>query len=322
MRPLLIGSRALRHWTADCREPADYDLLILSDQLASWEAENAATISERLPARPGKYKYILVDGTQLECETEHEDSVLDFLILGDGVDHRERVFGLDCNVATLDMLFALKKSHIYWPVNWFKNIADYGFLQGLSAKVTPEIEPAFQKRLAERRARGRIRTKYPMNVSNEQFFEKSEGSLNRKFRHDDLHATMKLFDAPLYTRAKIDQSKAALDKGLFFALPLEIQQRMVMEEAYVIAMERIIIPKWFETAVLVKNEILEACDFQIRPGEIEEAYRQGLMRICTTLTTGWFREFAVDNYRNVQNSLHPFCEIFWKAYFDGRVVPV
>ena len=33
----------------------------------------------------------------------------------------------------------------------------------------------------------------------------------------------------------------------------------------------------------------------------ETAYRSALVRICTTLTKGWFRQFAIDNYPRLSN---------------------
>ena len=49
----------------------------------------------------------------------------------------------------------------------------------------------------------------------------------------------------------------------------------------VIALERYLIP------MISKNQ--------------ETAYNLALVRICTTLTKGWFRQFAIDNYPRLSN---------------------
>src|SRR5688572_7316520 len=49
----------------------------------------------------------------------------------------------------------------------------------------------------------------------------------------------------------------------------------------VIALERYLIPK------ISKNHV--------------SSYRSALVRICTTLTKGWFRQFAIDNYPRLSN---------------------
>jgi len=62
--------------------------------------------------------------------------------------------------------------------------------------------------------------------------------------------------------------------------------KCVLEESYVIALERKIIP--------MLNGISE-------PISSKDAFNWSLMRICTTLCSGWFREFATDNWSKIIN---------------------
>jgi len=73
----------------------------------------------------------------------------------------------------------------------------------------------------------------------------------------------------------------------------------VDEEATVIALERKIIP-------IIKGESVEDVN-------LFNAYKWALMRICTNLTSGWFRDFAIDNYFEILNQWRPnYLEIFDK----------
>ncbi|UZO06860.1 uncharacterized protein OCT59_027165 [Rhizophagus irregularis] len=53
------------------------------------------------------------------------------------------------------------------------------------------------------------------------------------------------------------------------------------EEAMVIALERYLIPK------ILKDQ--------------ETSYSSAFIRICTSLTKDWFRQFAIDNYLRLSN---------------------
>ena len=56
--------------------------------------------------------------------------------------------------------------------------------------------------------------------------------------------------------------------------------KCIAEETYVIAIERFLVPKdWKYPAKL--------------------AYMKALKKVCTTLCSGWFREFAICNYPQI-----------------------
>jgi len=61
----------------------------------------------------------------------------------------------------------------------------------------------------------------------------------------------------------------------------EDKLKCTLEEAYVLALERKIIPMLYQQGDGYSNR---------------KAIKHSLMKICTTLASGWFRQFAVDNY--------------------------
>jgi len=101
-------------------------------------------------------------------------------------------------------------------------------------------------------------------------------------------------ERPMFEKIKIDPDKVACSKEKFFSLTETQQRQCVQEEAYVIALERAMIPMLFEGEAIANPY---------------EAYKWAVMRICTTLCSGWFREWALENYSNV---------MFWydKSYVE------
>ncbi|PKY16222.1 hypothetical protein RhiirB3_467209 [Rhizophagus irregularis] len=87
---------------------------------------------------------------------------------------------------------------------------------------------------------------------------------------------VKYGDHPIYESLKEDKSKAWMKKSLFEKIDYQTKLNCVKEEAMAIALERYLIP------MTSNNQ--------------ETSYNMALVKICTTLTKGWFRQFAVDNY--------------------------
>ncbi|RIA96677.1 hypothetical protein C1645_815101 [Glomus cerebriforme] len=76
-------------------------------------------------------------------------------------------------------------------------------------------------------------------------------------------------------------SKAWKKKSLFEIVDYQTKLNCVREEAMDIMLERYLVP------MISKNQ--------------ETSYNLALVRICTTLTKGWFRQFAIDNYPQLSN---------------------
>lgn len=117
--------------------------------------------------------------------------------------------------------------------------------------------------------------------SNEEFFD--DGTVNiRKYEHDFLHELVAYYDKPLFTRLKPDQDSAWCARDMWEALSNDDKLKCVAEETYVIGAERFLIPSGWTT-----------------PAKL--AYLKALKKVCTTLTSGWFRDFAIDHYPELVN---------------------
>ena len=113
-----------------------------------------------------------------------------------------------------------------------------------------------------------------LNVSVRDFF--ADG-VKKVYDHDYLHRLFAYGDVPHYTRMQIDDSKAWCERRLWEKFTFEEQVETVAEECYVIAAERFLIP----------------ANWQFIP---RIAYYRALKKVCTTLTSGWFRDFAIDYF--------------------------
>ncbi|KAL9536781.1 hypothetical protein MBANPS3_012370 [Mucor bainieri] len=210
--------------------------------------------------------------------------------------------GLSCIVASVEVLETLKSSHIYWPAHFSKHIADLHGLRALLAPhdpmdsaanygfradknkplTTPDRSSELNHFLAARTLeieafRGTPGAHINLNVSNQDFLGRDDDLfVDRHIPHDDVHALVQYGDCPVYDEMKTDKSKAMISQELFKNAPYIKQIQCVKEEAMVIALERFLLPNFTQDPT--------------------SAYQSALIRICTTLTKGWFRQFAVDNY--------------------------
>ena len=118
-----------------------------------------------------------------------------------------------------------------------------------------------------------------LNLSNDDFFD---DAVTKVYDHDWLHELYAYEAQPMYTKLKKPEgvSQAWCEKDLWLELSYEDKCKCVAEECYVISTERFLVPKEFDY-----------------PAKL--AYIKALGKVCTTLTSGWFRDFAIDNYPTI-----------------------
>lgn len=275
---LVVGSQAL-HKIFPKRKPADWDIIVpydMADKVADLYGkitkrdENMVIIAESflgrvelLLARPGNafWEYLKrYDAFNIKGDDKYMDAA---------------------------GLFSLKKSHIHIPIKFDKHVRDYCLLNKLvgGKDVMPELTKHNTEDIKKRLNR---HFKTPsLNKSVEEFFGQSEGKVMSWFVHDHIHEIMAHYDRPLYERMQKDLTMARCEKDLWEKFSHKDKMRCVLEEAYVIALERKVIP------VLYGGE---------KPYfSPKAALEWSMMRVCTTLTGGWFRKFATENYPEIMN---------------------
>lgn len=206
---------------------------------------------------------------------------------------------LVCNsitIANYNTCFILKAGHIWYEnKKWRKHIEDYHYLKNYIQyyksnnkgseiyyeNYTIDDMIKIQKQTTEQ-IQGK--QKLPnLNMAKDKFFD---DNVKKYIDHDLLHIIFAHRDdrIPIYTLMQKENDEVLCSKKLWNKLTFDEKCQAVLEEAYVIASERHIIPQ------LVKN----SKEYYAR-----YAFMWALMRICTTLTSGFFRDFAINNYKHI-----------------------
>lgn len=300
---IIIGSKALAAHGIIIPRPDNYqsDIDLIVDENELNLLINEVFSSWSFLYKSSKVKGKDVNGIIYELDILPSYGSSQFLHSMD-TDKTIKIADFDCKVPPLNVLYAIKKSHINYPVNWFKNINDYHYLKSMNIWMDEIATHVYNLRKSE--VDGRWKS-VNLNVSNNEFFDQYD--VTRFYEHDELHEWVKHYDVPMYRMLKHDATKALCDRMLFNELSYEQQLNTVREEAYVIALERIIIPK------IINSGHLPNIDWN-------KAYIWALMRISTNLTTGWFRDFAVDNWSELNNCKLNLIDICKEHVYDARQI--
>ena len=201
----------------------------------------------------------------------------------------------DPEYAPLNLLLTIKMSHAPWSDVWFdKTTFDIGFMQSRGAVVD---EPVYSRLYTHWETQFGKKRAY-LAKDNDSFFD---DGVKRIYVHDDLHRAIAFYDSPLFERLKPDLSKAACSKTLFFALSREDQVRCIQEEAFVVALERFLIP----------------CDFTM---SAYAAYRQALKLLATKMTKGWFSREIFNRWLDLSpKPAHDFVKRFKTALNSNSI---
>jgi len=289
----------------------DYDVIMTWEEFQKWQTTFESNIDTLYPTEGNKYKASVYNNfatqRQYEIEIAFPGTSADFLhrhlsSVSNGVEVKGLV-GETFYALSLPYLLLTKRSHLIFPVHFEKNVKDYHLLKEYLGEFTRNEHMNTYYELRSKEAENRYKQRTPkLNVSNEDFFS-SKLIVERFFIHDDIHETMKHHEKPVYEMMKKDFDSAWCEKDMFFELPHEMQVQAVQEEAYTIALERYIVPKhgseW-------SNHF--------------SCYERAVKRICTTLCSGWFRDFAIENYPTVMKQYNKdFVQKFISAYDNGDI---
>lgn len=180
-----------------------------------------------------------------------------------------------CSILGLGLI---KRSHLWRTRQFDKHITMYHkYLLPYCREISGDEEFLVERIKLSKEA-------YPqsnptLNKTNEDFFD---DAVDKVYDHDYLHTLYAYGDEPMYERLKKSDSmdKAWCEKDLWLGLSDDERNKCVAEECYVIATERFLVPK----------------DWNFNG---KRAYYAALEKVCTTLTSGWFRYWAIDHYPEV-----------------------
>lgn len=295
---LLIGSLALKyHYDNYFSFTNDIDLIGTEEEFQEWmthinlSEKPKKTIFENLTVYNFKF-----NDTNYEFEVANNNSAEDYLKYCNVKDG-------DFEIASEEVLYSIKKSHIHKALNFKKHIYDYHFLKKQNIDDS-KLEEITNKRKIETDIRLKLR--YPnLNQNYNEFMSESQTILDRIYDHDDIHRIVAHYEKPLFKSLQINNGKVWCDEKLWTVLKHEDKIKCVLEELYVITLERKIIPMIFQAKQLITNE---------------KAVQWSLIKMSTSLTNGWFRNFILDNYYNILKSVkYDFIDSFFEELDKGKV---
>lgn len=176
--------------------------------------------------------------------------------------------------ADLNTLYLLKMSHRYLrnSPHFRKTMRHIKLMRERGAKIT-------DRELLKRREKETYDYKHPNLSQNKMGFFSGDG-VQYKYDHDSLHEAVAIGEKPVYKSYQKDNSEVAVDRNKWDLLPLYLKQRAVAEECAVLALERSLIP--YPDAKTPA-----------------EAFELALEKVCTSITSGWFREFSWENHDEI-----------------------
>lgn len=206
-------------------------------------------------------------------------------------------------------LAIIYRSHLHRDWNWDAHITKYHkFILPLLENDLHLTDPTLLERIKL------TKKAYPqgnpkLNQTNEMFFD---DPVEKVYDHDFLHELYAYGDRPMFEKLKHEgeEGKAWCAKDLWEQLSHLQRLQCVAEESYVIATERFMVPNDWNYPT-------------------KKAYYYALKKVCTTLTSGWFRDFAIDNFPQVFElfdaskmylvQAHLESNITYKRYYKGEM---
>ena len=180
------------------------------------------------------------------------------------------------NILSLNALYNLKLSHIFWDVNHQKTINDVIFFQNSGCTVDPSIFYPFKEYWSHIHG---DKSFLNLKRTKDSFFD---DYVRKRIDHDQIHELIAKYDRPLYTMCLAEGEEVLLDYHKFEQLSMEDQLHLIREEIIVIAIERFGIPKQFRW-----------------PSGI--CYRNSLSLTLTNLMKGEFGDFLAFNLNKIFN---------------------
>lgn len=303
---LLVGSKALEVFCMlqEGKTPNDLDTICTFAEFQKWSRDHKDMIAHCVPLSGDKFHVRDKTGFNYEFEIAWPGSTGEALL--QRYEHPDRVR----NIAPPEVCLALKLSHKYLKdsPHFLKTMRDIQWLQGQGV----ELDAWLKDWLPIREAETYVYNHPKLDVSKDDFF-KGDG-VQYVYDHDTIHLTVALIERtftercggpsvpgkmvsygrevtrtyPAYTFYMKDGSEVMTSKDKFMSVPEQIRLYGVYEESCVLALERSQIPYVFMGGTQGR-----------RPPTARQSFEMALMKVCTSITSGWFREYAWDNYDKV-----------------------
>ena len=299
MTIIRIGSSALQFHIPSIKVGKDIDLIMTYEDYQiyrdSFKHSNEKLISH-YPISNGKKFVIKTSENIYEIEIAWPNSTAEEfmkLVLKEGKSEYT-----DFMIPSLNALYALKMSHRFLrnSPHFIKTMNHIHLMREYGADILEYYREWYKKREKETYDYG-----HPdLTVKKQDFFQEETFY---KYDHDTVHEAIKLSEIPAYKRILESGYDVKCSKVKFDALSYEHKMLCVVEESYTLALERMMIPN----------------DFTPNP---RLAFDIALMKVCTSITSGWFRSYSWEHYYDATRMYSDsYVDKFKSALDAGKVRP-
>ena len=307
MNIIRIGSSALQYHIPSIKVGKDIDLIMTYEDYQIFrDSFKSAPCDEHLiahyPISNGKKFVIKTSENIYEIEIAWPNSTAEEfmkLVMDDTESYKAGDFG-GCLIPDIDALYALKMSHRFLrnSPHFIKTMDHIRLMRDYGADILEYYREWYKKRKQETYDYG-----HPdLTVKKQDFFQDESYHLVG-FDHDDIHEAIKLSDTAAYKRILESGYDVKCSKVKFDALSYEHKMLCVVEESYTLALERMLIPN----------------DFTPNP---RLAFDIALMKVCTSITSGWFRSYSWEHYYDATRMYSDsYVDKFKSALDAGKVRP-
>ena len=289
---IVIGSQAIKFHVQDWREPLDTDLVCTYEEAEQYRKTHRPTVC--YPIDSGNSIFMKgSEGHITEIEVAWEGSRAEKLVEFVENDPDTKLVG-NFVWPSLDILYLLKMSHRYKKdsPHFKKTLDDILELRKLGAKIRPEHQEFYEQRMKDTYTN--VLPK--LNQSKEGFFD-NESSIYT-LDHDSIHEAIKNLEKPAYEYFK--DGAVWCSKDLWDACDESVKLFAAYEEIGVLSIERSIHPfpnvdkRW--------------------------AFDMAHMKLATSISSGWFREYVWENYYKIQAMYNTqYLDKFYDALNNGRI---
>jgi hypothetical protein len=294
---ILIGSRALAYYTELNRKTNDTDYVGTYDEAMELRKQIGAKVC--YPINSGKSIFMQTDDKAIvEVEIAWPDSMAERLVRFVMEQSDTIAMGKGFYVPSLDVLYLLKMSHRYKKdsPHFLKTLRDIQFMRSLGAKIRPHHEGFFKQREKDTYTN----TLPKLNQSKEGFFRDDIYT----YDHDSIHEAIAIGDRPAYLEFKPTDSEVMVSKKMWDECSDQIKLNAAYEEICVLCLERALIP------------------FPNSWPDPKKAFDLAHMKLASSISSGWFREFVWERYDDIQAMYNKgFIEKFNEGLKKGVVKP-
>ncbi len=267
-----VGSTAVKYWVPEWREPKDTDLIMTEWTYEDYKKYNHDTFVHEKKTRWGFSAFFTGrDPMDIEIAKDGNTTAQLMQILMDNP-HLSKF-----DVVIPEVVYTMKMSHRYLKnsPHFKKCMNDIRELRSLGYGTIPDALQDWYKA----RMKATYNYGHPsLKQGKDAFF--SDDGLNYVYDHDTIHQTVKTFSQPAFEMIKDDGAEVFCSKEKFYSVPEALRLATVLEESYTLALERSQIPY----------------DFKPDP---KASFKKALEKVCTSISSGWWREYAWENYETV-----------------------